>query len=291
MDDVKLERIKEDLSEQIEAPYKEIVRQLENELQKLQHEVTKLRYEANFHKSAVEHEQSEHHTFIDQLKLKHDIELNAIRKERDMLRLKLQENNQSEISKIKDVIRENSQLKIKVKSLMEENDELREKIEHLEMHNNSLVRNHSKLVSEFTSKVSVLEADKESLKQQADSSYKEMININESLATNIRKVHDLERENTKLMLQMDETQHNCKRDVANLKLESVKEKGEHTRARDGLVNQIEDLKLKVEIAQGNVNAQERMLEEKERELAKSMNSINEENWGKITELTNDKLDS
>lgn len=32
----------------------------------------------------------------------------------------------------------------------------------------------------------------------------------------------------------------------------------------------------------------KLLEEKERELAKQMNTINEENWAKITELTNDK---
>jgi hypothetical protein len=115
-----------------------------------------------------------------------------------------------------------------------------------------------------------------------------MITINETLADNVRKVHDFERENTKLKLQMDEVQHNCKRDVANLKLELVREKGEHGRARELLVNQIEDLKLKLEIANGNVEVQKRMLEEKDRELAKSMNTVNEENWSKITELTNEK---
>jgi hypothetical protein len=157
LDEIKLERIKEDLSAQIEGPYKDIVRQFEQELQKLHQELNKQRYENNFLKSSQEHEKTEHQNFAEQLKLKHDIELNAIRKERDTLRQKLQENNQSEMNKIKDVIRENNQLKIKVKGLLDENDELREKLDHLDSHNNSLVRNQSKTVTDYSTKISALE--------------------------------------------------------------------------------------------------------------------------------------
>lgn len=152
-----MERIKEELSQQIEAPYKDIVRQLEQELQKLQQEINKLRYDNNLLKSANERDKAEHHNFIDQLRLKQDIELGAIRKERDSLRAKLQENNQSDINKIKEVIRENNQFRIKVKSLIEENEELREKLEHVESHNSLLIRNHSKVLSDQTTKISVLE--------------------------------------------------------------------------------------------------------------------------------------
>ena len=108
------------------------------------------------------------------------------------------------------------------------------------------------------------------------------------MANNIRKLHDLERENTSIKLSFDEVQHNCKRDISNLKLEMVKEKGEHNRAKESLINQIDDLKLKIEIANENVQLQKKILEEKERELAKTMNGINEENWTKINELTNEK---
>ena len=157
LDDVKLDRIKEELSQQIEGPYKDIVRQLEQELQKLQEELNKQKQEAKFVKTNKEHDKNEHNNFIDQLKMKHEVELNTLRKDRDILREKLQENNQMEINRIKEVIRENNQLRIKVKSLIEENDELREKLEHTETQNNSLVRNHSKSLSDFTTKISVLE--------------------------------------------------------------------------------------------------------------------------------------
>ena len=43
------------------------------------------------------------------------------------------------------------------------------------------------------------------------------------------------------------------------------------------------------MANNSVELQKKMLEEKERELAKTMSSINEENWTKITELTNEKF--
>lgn len=42
------------------------------------------------------------------------------------------------------------------------------------------------------------------------------------------------------------------------------------------------------MANGNVEMQKKILDDKERELAKIMNSINEENWTKITDLTNEK---
>lgn len=59
------------------------------------------------------------------------------------------------------------------------------------------------------------------------------------MADTIRKLHDAERENTSIKLRFDEVQHNCKRDIANLKLEMVREKGEHNRAKEALNNQIE----------------------------------------------------
>jgi hypothetical protein len=157
LDDVKLERIKEELSQQIEGPYKDIVRQFERELEKLQQESNKLKYENNYLKSNMDHDKGEQSNFLDQLKLKHEVELNTMRKDRDALREKLQETNHAEISRIKEVIRENNQYKVKVKALIDENDELREKIEHTETQNNALIRNHSKSVSDYTTKISILE--------------------------------------------------------------------------------------------------------------------------------------
>jgi hypothetical protein len=239
LDEIKLERLKDELSQQIEGPYKDIVKQLETELQKLQSEYSKVSFEIEFLKSVNSHDKQEHHSHLEQVKMKQEIELNAMRKDRDMLREKLQETNQVEIGKMKEVIRENNQFKIKVKALMEENDELREKIEHIEAQNNSLVRNHSKVLSDFTSKISILESEKESLKQQTENSHKETVNLNEQLAVSVRKLHDLERDNTKLKLTCEEVQHNTKKELASMKLQQVKHKGEESRAREQLNIQIE----------------------------------------------------
>ena len=81
--------------------------------------------------------------------------------------------------------------------------------------------------------------EKESLKHQSENAHKETMNLNEQLAEQLRKLRDTERENTKLKLSLDEIQHNCKRDLSNLKLEMVKERGEQQRIHDGLNNQIE----------------------------------------------------
>lgn len=157
LDEIKLEKIKEELSQQIEMPYKDIVKQLEIELQKLQQELNKSRFEASFLKSVNEHDKTEHYNHVEQLKMKNEIELSAMRKDRDCLRQKLQETNHAELCKVKEVIRENNQFKIKVKSLLEENEELREKLEHNETHNSALSRNHAKILSDYSTKISILE--------------------------------------------------------------------------------------------------------------------------------------
>lgn len=152
-----MEQIKEELSQQIEGPYKNIVHQLEQALQVQKFNLEKLQNENQILRTNSEREKSDCYVLIDQLKFKQDIELNMIRQERDSLRLKLQENNQGEINKIKEAMRENNQLKIRVKALNEENEELREKLDRAESNNNLLMRNHSKLLTENSTKHSVLE--------------------------------------------------------------------------------------------------------------------------------------
>lgn len=77
------------------------------------------------------------------------------------------------------------------------------------------------------------------MKQQAENAQKETFNLNSELSDNLRKLNELERENTTLKLKMDEVQHNSKKDVANLKLEMTKERGIHNRELETLKNEIE----------------------------------------------------
>lgn len=188
------------------------------------------------------------------------------------------------------MLKDNNHFKIKVKSLLEENEELREKLEQRESHQNALIRSNSKALSEYSAKIAALESEKESLKHQNDNFYKESVVNNESVATNVRKIHDLERENKKFQMQLDEVKTDCRKEIANVKIEMQNRINENNRARELLMNQIEDLKTKYEIAENKINSQKRQIEEKEREILKSVNSANEENWIKINELTNEKLD-
>lgn len=134
-----------------------IVHQFEQALQTQKSNFEKMQNENQMLRSVNEREKKENHLIIDQLKIKHDIELGMIRRERDSLRSKLQESNQADINKIKDAIRENNQLKIKVTAFSEENEELREKLERAESQNSILVRSHSKALSEYSTRISLLE--------------------------------------------------------------------------------------------------------------------------------------
>lgn len=79
------------------------------------------------------------------------------------------------------------------------------------------------------------------MKQQVENSHKETMNLNETAADNVRKLHDAERENSKLKLNIEEVQHKSKKEMTNLRLEQVKLKGEENRAKEALNNKIEGI--------------------------------------------------
>ena len=84
-----------------------------------------------------------------------------------------------------------------------------------------------------------MKSEKESLKQQNENIHKEAVNLNEASMENMRKLHEAERENTKLKLNFEQVQHDCKKQLANIKLERVKEKGEENRVKETLNTQID----------------------------------------------------
>jgi hypothetical protein len=264
LDEVKLDNLREEIAHELEAPYKDIVRQLELELQKMQQELVKIKSDNQTLRNALERGKEENDAFVEQMKLKHQVELSAIKKDRDVLRQKMQETNHAEINRIKELIRENNQLKVKVNALSEENDEVREKLAYAESNNNALTRSHSKSVSDYSTKISVLEvspsfwpsafyfirkylkwliekSEKEASKNKAENALKETFILNEQLAENQRKLHDLERENNSIKLRFDEVQHSCKKDMANLKLDMAKEKGEFNKIKEELRSEIQGI--------------------------------------------------
>jgi len=104
----------------------------------------------------------------------------------------------------------------------------------------------------------------------------------------VRRLHDVERENTKLKLSVEDLQNQSQKDLAKSKLDHVKLIGEENRVKEKLRAEIEDLKLKLEIANESVALHRSLVDDKEREIAQTINRINEENWTKINELTNEK---
>lgn len=59
----------------------------------------------------------------------------------------------------------------------------------------------------------------------------------------MRKITELERENTSLKLKLDETNQNCKKEIANLKLDVVRERGIKNKSIEVLNNEIEGNKF------------------------------------------------
>ena len=71
----RMEILRMELAEEIEQPYREKYKKLDEELEKFRNEYNKLRYEYSFLKSEYEHEKEEHQRVLDELKLQNEAEV------------------------------------------------------------------------------------------------------------------------------------------------------------------------------------------------------------------------
>ncbi|XP_071961397.1 centrosomal protein of 83 kDa-like [Antedon mediterranea] len=286
----KIEVIKSQVAAELEQPFRERVGQLNEEMDHYRSDYNKLRYEHSFLKSEFEHAQVESKRILEETTLQYETEIENLRKDREAIVAKYTTEGSHDTQRVCNLHRENAQLNLKVKGLLTELEELRAQREQVGLQSDHVTRLQARQMSEHVANIKGLEAEIESFKSQANHLQKELQSSLDAQRLLNSKVHDLEKENMSLSGQVDESTHNSKIEITNMKMELLKVKGELERERDALANQIEGYITKIEVLQRSVDSQSNSLADKAREMVRKVQAAREEEWQKNNTLETEKLE-
>ncbi|XP_030839312.1 centrosomal protein of 83 kDa-like isoform X2 [Strongylocentrotus purpuratus] len=286
----KLELIKLKIAEDLEQPFRERFTQLEQDVEHYRTEFNKLRYENSFIKSEYEHEQAEHKRVVEEIKMQYETEIKNLHRDKEAIVAKYSQENSHDSDKVRTLYRDNAQLNLKVKGLLTELDEIRAQREQSGLQSDHVSRLQARQLSEHATNIKALQSEKESLQLHMEQLTKELGLSQDTHRSLTTKTHDLEKQNMELRSRMEETLHRNKMEITDLKMAAMKTGGELEREKDGLVNELEGLKAKHEVLEKSLDAQTNAVADKEREVARKVQSVREEEWERINKLEGEKLE-
>ncbi|XP_052781716.1 centrosomal protein of 83 kDa-like [Mya arenaria] len=286
----KLEVLQLEIGEEIDRGYREKFSRQESELDELRGVCSKLKHELCFLKSEYEHEQNESRQIVGELKLQHDAEVENLRKERESTLQKIQTEGSQDSQRVRVLQRENAQLHLRIKGLMTEMDEVRAQREKVGHESESLVRIQGKQISEQQAIIKSLEAERESLRRQLESLTSEVTGSADTHNKLSVRIHELEKESMVYKNRAEEVAHKSRVDLTNLKMDMLKQRGELERERDKLSNILDDMQVKIDIAQHTIQQHEIALVEKERDCVRRIHAARQEEFDKMAKIENEKLE-
>ncbi|KAL3851718.1 hypothetical protein ACJMK2_015445 [Sinanodonta woodiana] len=286
----RFEVIQMQIRDELENAYREKMQRKEMEMEEYRKLNNSMKQELNFVKSEYEHSRIESQRLVEELKLQYDAEVSNLRKEREVTINRIYAEGSQDSQRVRALQRENAQLHLKIKGLISEIEEVRAEREKCGMDYETVTRTHNKQITEQLASLKSLEAERESLRKQVENLQRDMTGSIDSYNKLLGKLHDLEKENMVLKNRADEVQHKSKLDVTNLKMDMLKQRGDLERDRDKLSNVIDDLRTKLDITKHNIQQQEQMLVEKEREAVRRVQAAREEEFAKFSEVENEKLE-
>nr|KAF6451979.1 centrosomal protein 83 [Molossus molossus] len=135
-----------------------------------------------------------------------------------------------------------------------------------------------------------LEAEKQSVKLQAERLEKELQSSNEQNTILISKLHKAEREINALTSQVKELKHSNKLEITDIKLEAARAKSELERERNKIQSELDGLQSDNEILKLAVEHHKVLLAEKDRDLIRKVQAAKEEGYQKLVVLQDEKLE-
>lgn len=149
----------------MEGPYKQAISQLGNQLEQTKAELTKVRFELNARVKEHASELSQRDQISNEMQLKTERELGALRKERDLLQQHIRQEHQKDSNIEQNRAREIAQLKARTEQFLQELNEAREVKLHAEqiaaaaqrelLKERSLSKTHTSLTEVTKNKISV----------------------------------------------------------------------------------------------------------------------------------------
>ncbi|XP_051248747.1 centrosomal protein of 83 kDa [Dicentrarchus labrax] len=287
----RLELLRAQVQQEMEAPVRERFNKLEEETEKYRSEYNKLRYDCTFLKSQFDHQREEHARILEERSIRFEAEISRLEKEKEELVAQYQGSDPLRDGKrVETLLREKAQLHLRLKGLEAEVAELRAQKENSGQQAENVQRIQIRQLTESQAAVKSLEAERQSLRLQLERMDSELHLSHEQNSQLTGRLHKAEREVNALSCQIESLKHSHKLEVASIKLECTRSKGELERERDTLQGQIDGLQADVEVLKAAVERHKEVLIEKEREVVRKVQSAREEEFRKTATLHEEKLE-
>ncbi|XP_069556202.1 centrosomal protein of 83 kDa isoform X1 [Brachyistius frenatus] len=287
----RLELLRAQVQQEMEAPVRERFNKLEEETEKYRSEYNKLRYEFTFLKSQCDHQRDEHARVLEERSLRYEAEISRLEKDREDAVAQYQGSDAlTDGKRVEALLREKAQLHLRLKGLEAEVAELRAQRENSGQQAESVQRIQIRQLTESQAALKSLEAERQSLRLQLERTESELRLSHEQNGQLTGRLHKAEREVNALTSQVESLKHSQKLDLASVKLECARSKGEVERERDTLQGQIDGLQADVEVLKAVVERHKEVVVEKEREMVRRVQSAREEEFRKTASLHEEKLE-
>ncbi|XP_043963799.1 centrosomal protein of 83 kDa isoform X2 [Gambusia affinis] len=287
----RLELLRAQVQQEMEAPVRERFNKLEEETEKYRSEYNKLRYDFTIVKSQLEHQREEHSRMLEERRILHEAEVARLEKEREELVAQYQDSEALRDGKrVEALLREKAQLHQRLKGLEAEVAELRAQRDSSGQQAESVQRIQIRQLTELQSAVKSQEAERQSLRQQLDRMESELQQSHEQNGQLTGRLHRAEREASALTAQIDSLKHSHKLELASVRLECARSKGDMERERDELQGQMDGLQADVEVLKAALERNKEVVLEKEREMVRKVQSAREEEFHKMATLHEERLE-
>uniref|UniRef100_A0A8C3ARI9 Centrosomal protein 83 n=1 Tax=Cyclopterus lumpus TaxID=8103 RepID=A0A8C3ARI9_CYCLU len=287
----RLELLRAQVQQEMEAPVRERFNKLEEETEKYRSEYNKLRYEFTFIKSQFDHQREEHAHVLEDRRIRYEAEISRLEADREELVAQYQGSDPMRDGKrVEALLREKAQLHLRLKGLEAELAELRAQKDNSGQQAENVQRIQIRQLTESQAAVKSLEAERQSLRLQLERMESELHLTHEQNSQLTGRLNKAEREVNSLTCQIDSLKHSHKLEGASVKLECARSKGELERERDSLQGQIDGLHADVEVWKAAVERHKEVLVEKEREMVRKVQSAREEEFRTTATLHEEKLE-
>uniref|UniRef100_A0AAQ5XZD4 Centrosomal protein 83 n=1 Tax=Amphiprion ocellaris TaxID=80972 RepID=A0AAQ5XZD4_AMPOC len=287
----RLELLRAQVQQEMEAPVRERFSKLEEETEKYRSEYNKLRYDFTFLKSQFDHQREEHVRVLEERRIRYEAEVSRLEKDREDLVAQYQGSDALRDGKrVEALLRDKAQLHLRLKGLEAEVAELRAQKENCGQQAENVQRIQIRQLTESQAAVKSLEAERQSLRLQLERMESELHLSHEQNSQLTGRLHKAEREVNSITCQIESLKHSHKLETASIKLECARSKGEVERERDTLQGQIDGLQADVEVLKATVERHKEVVVEKEREMVRKVQSAREEEFRKTATLHEEKLE-
>uniref|UniRef100_A0AAQ6ABD5 Centrosomal protein 83 n=1 Tax=Amphiprion ocellaris TaxID=80972 RepID=A0AAQ6ABD5_AMPOC len=287
----RLELLRAQVQQEMEAPVRERFSKLEEETEKYRSEYNKLRYDFTFLKSQFDHQREEHVRVLEERRIRYEAEVSRLEKDREDLVAQYQGSDALRDGKrVEALLRDKAQLHLRLKGLEAEVAELRAQKENCGQQAENVQRIQIRQLTESQAAVKSLEAERQSLRLQLERMESELHLSHEQNSQLTGRLHKAEREFLTINTCSLILKHSHKLETASIKLECARSKGEVERERDTLQGQIDGLQADVEVLKATVERHKEVVVEKEREMVRKVQSAREEEFRKTATLHEEKLE-